>query len=256
MYKVSKEMKKKKIIKFPRYNNYVRSFYREGFDGFVPRTKDKIFDKLYPHVCSWQFPDLDLIDYVYDHIYGLYREDKLSKGYCMHEGRVDMHTSVKESFDLCYNVDTALFTHDSVEDFYLANRAIYGWLNNCILDYTMRNPSLSNHPLVVEHSNIQYQYYEPGGGFKLQHHERSMSVPHEFTSQQRELVFMIYLNDVEDGGTHFISKETTMPAKKGLTVIFPAGPEYQHVSQISKTQEKMIITGWILTHPAWASGVR
>lgn len=250
-------MSKKKKIKYPRYNNYVKSFYRDGFDGFLPNIKESPYDKLCPHVCAWQFPDLDLIDYVYDHVFELYQENNLTKGHCMHNGQIDEHLLVKDSYDLTYNVDTGLFTHDSVDDFYLANRTIYNWLNYCILDYTSRNPSLSNTPLVVEHSNIQYQYYEPAGGFKLQHHERTMTVPHNFTSQQRELVFMIYLNDIEDsGGTHFISKEATLSAKKGVTVIFPAGSEYQHVSQVSKTKEKMIITGWILTHPAWANGIR
>jgi hypothetical protein len=238
-------------IRYPRYNNYVKSFYREGFDGFLPNIKDNPFDKLYPHICAWQFPDLDLIDYVYDHVYDLHQKDELSKGYCMHNGKIDEHISVKDSYDLSYNVDVGSHTHDAVDDFYLANRAIYAWINHCILDYCARNPLVSNCPLVIEHSNIQYQYYKPGGGFKLQHYERSMVVPNNFTSQQREFVFMIYLNNIKDGGTHFISKEVTLPAKKGLTVIFPAGSEYNHVSQISDTSEKMIITGWILSHPQW-----
>lgn len=251
MYKVKKKMKQKIKIKYPRYHNYVKSFYREGFDGFIPNIKDKPFDRLYPDVCAWQFPDLELIDYVYDYVVNAKQEQKLSKGHCMHDGKTGEHLHVKDSFDLTYHVDCGGYTHDSVEDFDLANRTIYNWLNHCTLDYSTRNPSVSNEPLAVEYANIQYQYYDPGGGFKLQHHERTLVAPNNFTPQQREFVFMIYLNDVDDGGTHFISKSSTMPARKGLTVIFPAGSEYQHVSQISKTKEKMIITGWILTNPSW-----
>ena len=250
MYKVSKKMTNNKI-KYPRYHNYVKSFYREGFDGFIPNVKDKPFDRLYPDVCAWQFTDLELIDYVYDHVIGLKDSEELPKGHCMHDGKHDEFAHVKDSFDLTHHVDSGGFTHDSVKDFDLANKTIYNWLNFCSLDYSSRNPSISNEPLAVEFSNIQYQYYEPGGGFKVQHHERSLTVPNNFTSQQRELVFMIYLNDNEDGGTHFISKGATMPARKGLTVIFPAGHEFQHVSQISHTKEKMIITGWLLTNPSW-----
>ena len=31
---------------------------------------------------------------------------------------------------------------------------------------------------------------------------------------------------------------------KGLTLIFPAGFTHTHKSQVSLTQEKMIVTGW------------
>ena len=252
MYKVNKKMAKKSKVKYPRYHNYVRSFYREGFDGFIPNVKDKPFNKLYPDVCAWQFPDMELIDYVYDHIINLKESDELKKGHCTHNGENGEYNHVKDSFDLSHHVDNAGFTHDSVEEFDIACKTFYNWLNFCSLDYTTRNPAVANEPYAIEHSTIQYQYYEPGGGFKIQHHERSMAVTGDFTSQQRELVYMMYLNDVEDGGTHFVQKGATMPARKGLTVIFPAGHEFQHVSQISHTSEKMIITGWFVTNPGWA----
>ena len=242
-------MTRKSKVKYPRYHNYVRSFYREGFDGFIPNVKDKPFNKLYPDVCAWQFPDMELIDYVYDHIINLKETDELEKGHCTHNGEKGQFAEVKDSFDLSHHVDNAAFTHDSVREFDIACKTFYNWLNFCSLDYSTRNPSVANEPYAIEHSTIQYQYYESGGGFKIQHHERSMAVQGDFTSQQRELVYMIYLNDVEDGGTHFVQKGTTMPARKGLTVVFPAGHEFQHVGQISHTKEKMIITGWFVTHP-------
>jgi hypothetical protein len=34
---------------------------------------------------------------------------------------------------------------------------------------------------------------------------------------------MTYLNDVDDGGTDFLYQKLTTPAKKGLTLIWPAG---------------------------------
>ena len=248
-------MAKKSKIKYPRYNNYVTSFYRIGFDGFIPNVKYKPFNSLYPDVCAWQFPDLDLIDYLYNHIIGLKDNEELSKGHCMHNGQTDEFTHVKDSYDLSYNVNSGAYCHDSVEEFDIANKTIFNWINFCNLDYCTRNISVANEPFAIEYSNIQYQYYDPGGGFKIQHHERSMAVPNSFTNQQRELVFMMYLNDNEDGGTHFVSKGVTMPAKKGLTVIFPAGHEFQHVSQISQTKEKMIITGWLVTNPPWTHNV-
>ena len=55
---------------------------------------------------------------------------------------------------------------------------------------------------------------------------------------------MTYLNDVENGGTDFLYQKITTPAKKGLTIIWPATWTHTHKCHISNTQEKYIITGW------------
>lgn len=82
------------------------------------------------------------------------------------------------------------------------------------------------------------QYYKPGGGFKKWHFERA-----NLELSSRLLVFMTYLNNVEDGGTDFYYQKLTSPAKKGLTLIWPADWTHTHKGQISKN-EKYIITGW------------
>jgi hypothetical protein len=64
------------------------------------------------------------------------------------------------------------------------------------------------------------------------------------SSCDRVLVFMTYLNDVEDGGTIFKYQNITMPAKKGLTVIWPAHFSHVHKGQITNKGEKYIVTGW------------
>ena len=61
----------------------------------------------------------------------------------------------------------------------------------------------------------------------------------------RCLVFMTYLNDVEDGGTSFKYQNINMPAKKGLTVLWPAYWTHTHKGVISFTKEKYIATGWL-----------
>jgi hypothetical protein len=92
---------------------------------------------------------------------------------------------------------------------------------------------------LVEGPNIQY--YPPGGGYKLWHTERSFPRPPQAL---RHLVWMTYLNDVEDGGTEFFHQGITTQARKGLTLIWPADWTYTHRGQISQNQEKWIITGW------------
>ena len=62
--------------------------------------------------------------------------------------------------------------------------------------------------------------------------------------KKRHLVFMTFLNDVENGGTEFKYQNLTIPAKKGLTLIWPAPWTHTHKGQVSNTQTKYIITGW------------
>ena len=55
---------------------------------------------------------------------------------------------------------------------------------------------------------------------------------------------MTYLNDVPNGGTEFLFQKLKVPAKKGLTLIWPTDFTHAHRGIISKTNEKYIITGW------------
>ena len=84
------------------------------------------------------------------------------------------------------------------------------------------------------------QHYAPGEGFVNWHSERGMNQSH-----QRALVFMTYLNDVDDGGqTQFLYQEKEVQPKKGLTVLWPTDFTHTHRGVTSPTQTKMIATGW------------
>jgi len=90
----------------------------------------------------------------------------------------------------------------------------------------------------VEPYNIQK--YNPGEGFYKYHYESS-----GFRTSSRLLVFMTYLNDVEDGGTEFLYQKIKTNSIKGLTLIWPAGFTHTHRGVISKNETKYIATGWI-----------
>ena len=90
---------------------------------------------------------------------------------------------------------------------------------------------------IIEPINIQY--YPPGGGFKKWHTELGT-----FPST-RTLVFMTYLNTVENGGTEFRHYNKKVEAVKGKTILWPAGITHFHRGVVSELQEKYIITGWI-----------
>ena len=87
----------------------------------------------------------------------------------------------------------------------------------------------------------QIQHYKPGEGYHKWHIDGA-----QMNSCDRAMVYMTYLNDVtEGGGTMFYHQKVTTKAVKGKTLIFPAGYTHLHKGEISKTQHKYIITGWI-----------
>jgi hypothetical protein len=83
------------------------------------------------------------------------------------------------------------------------------------------------------------QKYEPGEGFYIWHYERSQG-----PTSNRMLVWMIYLNDVDDGGTEFLYQEHTEKAEEGKLLIWPPDWTHTHRGQISYTKTKYILTGW------------
>ena len=84
------------------------------------------------------------------------------------------------------------------------------------------------------------QHYKPNEGFFGWHCERSA-----YQSDQRALVFMTYLNDVNDGGeTEFFHQKLKVKPVKGKTVIWPTDFTHLHRGISSPTEHKYIATGW------------
>ena len=96
-----------------------------------------------------------------------------------------------------------------------------------------------NYYKIIESMSVQH--YKPGDGFYQWHMENnghSMCI-------NRHLVFMTYLNDVENGGTEFLYfPDLNIQARKGLTLIWPAGWTHTHRGVVSNVDEKYITTGW------------
>ena len=73
------------------------------------------------------------------------------------------------------------------------------------------------------------------------HYERN-----SYQSDQRALVFMTYLNDVDDGGeTEFKFQNIKFKPERGKTLIWPTDFTHTHRGVVSKTEHKYITTGWI-----------
>jgi prolyl 4-hydroxylase len=132
-------------------------------------------------------------------------------------------------------------------DLYLDNGDLansYGLAFQRVLDKYMEQYKFCNkyQPFgLIEKVNIQH--YLPKQGFHQWHTERTGK---QDLVGSRHLVFMTYLNDVNDGGeTEFYYQELKVKPRKGLTIIWPADWTHTHRGITSNTEEKYILTGWL-----------
>jgi hypothetical protein len=87
---------------------------------------------------------------------------------------------------------------------------------------------------------FKIQRYEPGEGYFAEHSENDCK-----ENSDRVLAWMIYLNDVLDGGhTEFPNQSKKFQPRTGDLLIWPAYFTHSHRGITSLTQRKYIMTGW------------
>jgi hypothetical protein len=114
------------------------------------------------------------------------------------------------------------------------------YLGACFDNYINKYKFLNQNYFFSLNTGYNIQHYKKNGGFKKWHFERTSPA----IVVNRVLVFMTYLNDVEDGGTEFYYQNIKTKAEKGLTLIWPTDFTHTHKGIISETKEKYIVTGW------------
>jgi hypothetical protein len=119
-------------------------------------------------------------------------------------------------------------------------------LDTCISHYKVKYPDCipkEGHAEwgLIEPYNVQC--YDPGSYYSELHCENFGSSDN---TAWRTLVFMTYLNDVEEGGeTYFSAQDIKVKPEKGLTLIWPAYWTHMHKGMPALTEQKMITTGWL-----------
>lgn len=96
-------------------------------------------------------------------------------------------------------------------------------------------------------TNLQ-KYKKGTGGYHHWHSEHYPS-PHDPSdaSLHRVLLWMYYLNDVtEGGGTSFYYQDKTIAPQEGKLVIAPAGFTHTHRGEVPLSNDKYILTSWIM----------
>jgi hypothetical protein len=95
------------------------------------------------------------------------------------------------------------------------------------------------------HINMQ-KYLAGKGGY---HHFHSEIFPKDRECEQlhRVLLWMYYLNDVEEGGeTEFFYQGKKLAPRAGSLVIAPAGFTHTHKGHVPRSGDKYILTSWLL----------
>ena len=137
--------------------------------------------------------------------------------------------SKKLSFESILVGDELQEYHAELEKCLVKYRAEYTSLDRCLDRFRV-------------HSRIKIQMYPPTGGYFVWHCERTN--PYGNVGR-RLLVFMTYLNDVDDGGeTEFLYQNLKVKPEKGKTLIWPSEWTHTHRGLTSKSETKFIVTGW------------
>ena len=118
---------------------------------------------------------------------------------------------------------------------------VHQFLTSCVLHYIVEYDQLRKVNMIS--TDVKMQKTSPGGGYHLWHYENSAA-----SHAQRELTWMIYLNDIPDGEgeTEFLYQRRRLKPKKGTVVIWPAGMTHVHKGNTVLTTDKYILTGWYI----------
>jgi prolyl 4-hydroxylase len=180
-------------------------------------------------IAGWYMDDTTLCDDIIE-----YYKDHPKLGYTpvvfTNDGWVPVDKNIKESIDAGFE----LFSEE-LRDRYVIH------LQQCLVNYCglYEYANLVERFSVVENPNFQH-YNPPTGGYKQWHAEVNGK-----NNANRHLVFMTYLNDVEEGGgTEFFYQNKTIKAEKGLTLIWAAHWTHTHRGIVAPNEDKYIITGW------------
>jgi prolyl 4-hydroxylase len=146
-----------------------------------------------------------------------------------------INKEVKQSTEIEFS-DRFLHDKNSAQRLYVDE--LQKILNKYIEEYPLCNV---NGAFAIQ-SLIKIQHYKPNEGYLALHCERGTN---QEPYSHRHLVFMTYLNDVNDeGGTEFPQQDLIVKPQKGKTLIWPADWTHMHRGIISPTEHKYIITGW------------
>jgi hypothetical protein len=118
-------------------------------------------------------------------------------------------------------------------------------LHDCVLEYKEEYKFIDKIGSWKLDRDINIQRYFPGEGYYHWHCESA-----GLDTTHRLLAWMIYLNDVEEGGgTEFNYDLPNLKAVEGSVAIWPSYWTHHHRGITAPNETKYIITGWYIFDP-------
>jgi hypothetical protein len=136
-----------------------------------------------------------------------------------------------------YNIQEMTLEHPNIGGFIGEFNHVF-W-DVCYKEYLEKYSVLADY---CQHTVYSYklQKTKPAEGYHVWHCEHGNKA---FSG--RTGVYILYLNDVEEGGeTEFLYYSKRVAAKKGRLVIFPPNYPWAHRGNPPLSGEKYILTGW------------
>jgi len=111
-------------------------------------------------------------------------------------------------------------------------------LNEIALLYKNSYTTLDNQSLKSFTNKVQRT--KPSEGYHKWHTEKT-----DLHTQSRVLVWLLYLNDIEEGGeTEYLYLNKRVKPKQGTLIIHPAGFTHLHRGNPPLKETKYVVTGW------------
>ena len=126
---------------------------------------------------------------------------------------------------------------------------LFNWVNDyieeCVCEYREEHPVIDECAAWSLWPSYKIQRYFPGEAYFKLHYENTGPFAGEEPLSRRILAWMIYLNDVTEGGhTEFPYQSREIQPRRGDILIWPAYFTHPHRGIPSMTQTKYIVTGW------------
>jgi hypothetical protein len=89
--------------------------------------------------------------------------------------------------------------------------------------------------------DMKLQKSKPGQGYHIWHYEKD-----SMENRNRILAFILYLNDINEGGeTEFLYQKCRIQPKRNRFILWPSSFTHTHRGNPPLKEDKYILTGWV-----------
>ncbi len=140
--------------------------------------------------------------------------------------------------------DTSMYWTEMDAMIHRPMQDIGDWIHNEVIEsWQIKYPIIdSGQYQGLYNAQMKMQKTRPGEGYHNWHFEGGSTA----YDRNSILAWMVYLNDVEEGGeTEFLYQGVRVPPVKGRLIVWPAGFTHVHRGNPPLKETKYAITGWI-----------